>query len=55
MAHIKLMLGSLEINDDEAASHHASHAVEGMRATALLINEIMDLHHVTAQPGGGGR
>ncbi len=41
-AHLRLMLGSLEINDDEAAFHHARHAVENARAVARLVKDLRD-------------
>jgi hypothetical protein len=41
-AHLRLMLGSLEINDDEAAFHHARHAVENARAVARLVKDLRE-------------
>jgi hypothetical protein len=41
-AHLRLMLGSLEINDDEAAFHHARHAVENARAVAMLVKDLRE-------------
>jgi hypothetical protein len=39
-AHIKLMLGSLEIADDEAVAHHGRCFIERARAVAALVRDL---------------
>jgi hypothetical protein len=39
-AHIQLMLGALEIADDESVFHHCRCAVARMRAIAKLVNDL---------------
>jgi hypothetical protein len=41
-AHIRLMLGSLEIADDEAVFHHGKCFVERARAVAKLVNDLRE-------------
>jgi hypothetical protein len=38
--HLDLLMGCLEVDDDDALVHHVGRAVEAVRAVAKLTNEI---------------